>query len=46
MLLKSFFISASQLIGHERQHANDIPKSQFDSFKRFNFNNEAFLHET
>jgi hypothetical protein len=46
MLLKGFFISASELIGHGRQHSNDIAKSQFDSFKRFNFNKNGFLHET
>ena len=36
MLLKSFFISASQLIGQGRQHTNDIAENQFNSFKNLN----------
>jgi adenosylmethionine-8-amino-7-oxononanoate aminotransferase len=44
MLLKNFFISALQLFGHGRQHADDTAQSQFDSFNYFN--KDAFSHET
>jgi hypothetical protein len=45
MLLKSFFISASRLIGYGRQHADDTAGSQYGSFNHFNEDDFLYVME-